>query len=89
MRGWPTTLWVGLCGTVWPLHMGADQYGLGRSVMNKNKNKRNKNLGKIEFSPRGLAHRREIFTIDAAFVAAYFPSRVVWGPNPMNGDISP
>ena len=33
------------------------------------------------FSRRGLAHSREIFRVDA-YVAAHFPPRVVWGPNP-------
>ena len=32
----------------------------------------------------GLAHGREIFMVDAVFVATHFPARVVWGPNPTN-----
>ena len=50
----------------------------------KTKQKQKKNLAKIEFSPKGHgpAHGPEIFRVDAAFVAAHFPSRVVWGPNP-------
>ena len=48
-----------------------------------------KNLAKIEFSLRGLAHGPEIFRANAAFVAAHFPPRVVCGSNPMNGVISP
>ena len=56
-----------------------------RYVANKQKG-----LAKIDFSPGGCrAHGPEIFKVDAAFVAAHFPSRVVWGPNPTNGVISP
>ena len=44
---------------------------------------------KSNFLPGGLAHGPEIFRVDAAFVAAHLPRRVVWGPNPMNGVISP
>ena len=41
-----------------------------------------KNLAKIELSPRGLAHGPEIFRVDATFMAAHFPPRLVLGPNP-------
>ena len=49
----------------------------------------NKNSRKSIFLPGVLAHGSEIFRVDAAFVAAHFPPRVVCGPNPTNGDISP
>ena len=78
---------MGLSGTVWPLHMGAGLYGLGQSVTNKQKtNKRTSR--KSNFLLGGLAHGPEIFRVDAAFVAAHFPLRVVGGSNPTNGVIS-
>jgi len=43
---------------------------------------RNKNLGKSNFLQGGLFHGPEIFSIDAPFMAAHFPPRLVWGPNP-------
>jgi hypothetical protein len=33
---------------------------------------------KSNFLPGGLAHGHEIFRVDAAYMAAHFPSRVVW-----------
>jgi len=51
--------------------------------------KTKKTSRKSNFLPGGLAHGPEIFRVDAAFVAAHFPPRVVWGPNPTNGVISP
>ena len=51
--------------------------------------KKTKTSEKSNFLVGGLAHGHEIFRVDAAFVAAHFPPRVLWGPNPTNGDISP
>ena len=48
-----------------------------------------KKTQKSNFLLGGLAQGPEIFRVDAAFVAAHFPPRVVWGPNPTNWDISP
>ena len=39
---------------------------------------------KSNFLPGGLAYGHKIFRVDAAFVAAHFTPRVVWGPNPTN-----
>jgi len=78
---------MGLSGTVWPLHMGAGLYSLGRAL--RYTRRKQKKLGKSNFIVGGLAHDREIFRVDAAFVAAHFPPRLVWGPNPTNGVISP
>jgi len=55
---------------------------------NKQKNK-NKNRARIQFSPRGLGPSPEIFRVDADHMAAHLTSKVVWGPNPTNGDIAP
>ena len=49
----------------------------------------NKKLRELNFLPAGLAHGHEIFRVDAAFVAAHFPSRVVWDLNPTNWVIAP
>ena len=91
---WPTyggsaNYTMGLSGTVWPLHMGARLYRLGRALRYKRSKRSKKTSEKSNFLVGGLAHGREIFRVDAAFVAAHFPPRVVWGPNPTNGDISP
>jgi hypothetical protein len=40
-----------------------------------------KGAQKLNFLPRDLAHGPEVFGVDAAFMAAHFPSMVVWGPN--------
>ena len=74
---------MGLSGTVWSLHMGAGLYGLGRALRYTRSKQTKKNLGKSNFLVGGLAHGREIFRVDTAFVAAHFPSRIVWGPNPI------
>ena len=42
-----------------------------------NKQTNKKTSRKSNFLPEGLAHDPEIFRVDAAFVAAHFPSRVV------------
>jgi len=39
--------------------------------------------------PGGLAHSREIFRVDAAFMAVHFPAVVVWGRNPTNEVLAP
>ena len=57
-----------------------------RYVAKKTKQKTSR---KSNFLLGGLAHGPEIFRVDAAFVAAHFPSRFVWGPNPTNEDIWP
>ena len=54
-----------------------------------NKKQNKKTSWKSNFLLGGLAHGREIFSYEAAFVAAHFPPRVVWRPNPTNGVISP
>ena len=62
----------------------------GRQAWRTNKQTKTKKTSrKSNFLPGGLAHGPEIFRVDAAFVAAHFPPRVVWGPNPTNGVISP
>ena len=55
----------------------------GRQALRTKKTSRKSN-----FLPGGMAHDPEIFRVDAAFVAAHFTPRVVWGPNPKNGVIS-
>ena len=77
---------MGLCGTVWPLHMGAGLYSLGRALRYARSKKTSE---KSNFLVGGMAHGPEIFRVDAAFVAAHFPPGVVWGPNPTNEDILP
>jgi hypothetical protein len=44
---------------------------------------------KSNFLKGDLVHGPEIFRVDAAYVAAQFPSRVVWGRNSMDGAIDP
>ena len=86
MGGRPTTQWVYLVPFgryTWELACMA----LAERYVTREANK--KNSRKSNFLPGGLAHGPEIFRVDAAFVAAHFPSRIVWGPNPTNGVISP
>ena len=59
-----------------------------RYAANKQKNKQ-KTAPKSKFLPGGLAHGPEIFRVDAPYMAAHFPSRVVWGRNSTDGATAP
>jgi len=78
-------------GTYWNIFLFSLEIDLVVDINDRKRYARNKKKTsrKLNFLRGGLAHGHEIFRVDAAHMAAHFPSRVVWGPYPTNGDIAP
>ena len=60
-----------------------------RYAANKKKQKKPRQNRNFSQGAWPTAHGPEIFRVDAPYVAAHFPSRVVWGRNSTDGDMAP